>query len=421
MLTNLSFFILTILDGMFVGNGVGTDALGAVSLSMPYVNLIWALTTLITIGGVTVASVRLGRGDDAGASRAFMHALSMTGVLFALLSSLGMAFSRQIAGLLGANDTYRQMVSDYVFWYSLFLLPAALAPCLNNFARNDGDPSLSVAMAVTCTVSNIFLDWLLVFPLKRGVAGAAMATGFANVMGLLVVSTHYLRRKGRLRFIRFRPEPAQYLKILIRGLPEMISQFANPVTAFCMNRVLIRHLGNDAVNAYAVITYASALFASLMWGLTSGLQPLYGRSYGARDDAGLRFYFRTGQKLALIGGTAVFLLTFVIGRPLCRIYGADPAVVPIVAGALPKYCLNYVFAASSAVIAAYLFSTKRTQYAVAINTCRSLVFNALCISLLPLLLGYDFVWYTVAVAEAVCMGIALTLCRISEKNGIVYR
>lgn len=82
MIGNLSFFILTIVDGMFVGNGVGVDAFGAVSIAMPFVNLIWALSTLFNIGGVTVASVRFGRGDAKGANRAFMHALSANIVVF---------------------------------------------------------------------------------------------------------------------------------------------------------------------------------------------------------------------------------------------------------------------------------------------------------------------------------------------------
>ena len=142
MIGNLSFFILTIVDGMFVGNGVGADALGAVSIAMPFVNLIWALSTLFNIGGVTVASVRFGHGDAKGANRAFMHALSANIVVFLIISVTGMLMSKKIALLLGANETYLQMVSDYVFWYSVFLVSSTLGPCLNTFARNDQNPRL---------------------------------------------------------------------------------------------------------------------------------------------------------------------------------------------------------------------------------------------------------------------------------------
>ena len=187
-----------------------------------------------------------------------------------------------------------------------------------------------------------------------------------------------------------------------------------------MNRVLIG-IGDAYVNAFSVIGYAGSLFASLMYGLSGGLQPLYGQSYGAKDEKSLRYYLRNGLTMSIIGGIGLFALTFLIGKPICIIFGADAAAVEIVAQSLPKYCLNYVFAASSAVIASYLFSTKRTPYAVLLNVCRSMVLNFLCINILPLVFGEGFVWYTVAVAEAICLIIALVLWKISERQGIIYK
>lgn len=253
MLANISMFILTIVDGMFVGNGVGTDALGAVSLAMPFVMFLGAISVLFNIGGVAVAAVRFGRGDNNGANQAFMHSLSVNAATFSVIS---------------------------------------------------------------------------------------------------------------------------------------------------------------------VICYAASLFASPMYGLAGGLQPLYGLSYGAKDDASLKYYFKSGRRIALFGGLCIFALTFILGRPIGVLFGAEEAAIKIVETALPKYCLNYVFAASSSVIGAYLFSTKRTPYALALNICRSLVFNSVCINVLPRLFGYDFVWFTVAVAEGICLAIAMTLKNISEKTAL---
>lgn len=162
MLGNVCLFLLTIVDGMFVGNGVGPNALGAVSLAMPFVMLVSAITSLLNIGGVAVASVRFGRGDTKGANQAFMHSLSANAVVFALVSATGILFSHQIAALLGANDTYVQMVSDYIHWYSVFLLPTAIFYCLNTFARNDGNPNISLITSITVTACNIFGDWFRV-------------------------------------------------------------------------------------------------------------------------------------------------------------------------------------------------------------------------------------------------------------------
>lgn len=259
------------------------------------------------------------------------------------------------------------------------------------------------------------------YPLRMGVAGAAIATGIATTIGLFVALSHYIRKKGNLRIRKFRFEFPLLRKIMLRGVPEMIAQFANPITTFSMNRMLITYLGDLSVNAFSVISYAASLFASLMYGLAGGLQPLYGQSYGAKDDKSLRYYFRSGQRLALIGGLGIWALTFVLAKPACILFGAEEAAIEIVKASMPKYCLNYVFAASSSVIGAYLFSTKRTPYAITLNVCRSLVFNSVCINLLPHLFGYEFVWFTVAVAEASCFVIASVLRKVSERNGIIYK
>lgn len=420
MVSNAAFFVLTIVDGMFVGNGVGIDGLGAVSLAMPYVMLVSAVSVLFTIGGVAVAAIRLGRGDDQGANQVFMHSIAAIIGVFAVLTFAGTIFADQVASILGANATYHDMVSDYVFWYSLFLIPAGLFTCLSNFCRNDGDPRLSTDAALVCTGVNIFGDWLLVFPLQKGIAGAAFATGASQVFAVLILLTHYLRKKGKLRFHKFHVDFGLYKKILLRGLPEMVSQFAAPITTYSMNRVLIG-ISDAHVNAYSVIGYAGSLFVSLMYGLSGGLQPLYGQSYGAKDDKSLRYFIKSGLTMSSLGGIFIFVLTFFIGKPICMIFGADEAAINIVVDALPKYCLNFVFAASSAVIASYLFSTKRTQYAIPLNVCRSMVFNFLCINFLPLIFGVNFVWYTVAVAEGICLCIAIVLWRVSEKEGITYK
>ncbi|MDO5426161.1 MAG: MATE family efflux transporter [Eubacteriales bacterium] len=420
MISNVAFFILTIVDGMFVGNGIGTDALGAVNLAMPFVMLVGAVSALFAIGGVAVAAIRLGRGDNHGANQAFMHSVLEVLVIFTVLSVLGMVFSKQLAEVLGANETYRSMVSDYIFWYALFLVPSGLNTCLGSFCRNDGDPGLATIAALVCTSVNIFGDWLLVFPLQKGVAGAAFATGASQTISAFLILSHFLRKKGKLHFQKFKVEAALYRKIILRGLPEMVSQFAAPITTASMNRVLIG-ISDPHVNAFSVIGYIGSLFASLMYGLSGGMQPLFGQSYGAKDEKSLRYYLKSGLLMSAVGGIAAWILTFFIGKPVCVLFGAEASAVSIVVDALPKYCLNFVFATTSAVIAAYLFSTKRTQYAIPLNVCRSIVFNFLCINFLPLIFGKDFVWFTVVVAEGICVVIAVTLWKVSERDGIRYR
>lgn len=204
ILGNCAYFLFTIIDGIFVGQGVGTDALGAVNLVWPFVMVLNAIIMLTVVGGVTVSAVRIGRGDIAGANQAFMHSLAGTLTAAIIMTLIGTCLTSQIATLLGANETYHQLVCDYLFWYSLFAVPSGLMTFMNNYCRNDGSPVLVSVGSTIATGINIFLDWLFVFPLQKGLMGAAIATGISQTCGMLIVSTHFILRRGQLRVGRFR-------------------------------------------------------------------------------------------------------------------------------------------------------------------------------------------------------------------------
>ena len=175
ILGNCAYFLFTIIDGIFVGQGIGTDALGAINLVWPFVMVLNAFVMLTVVGGVTVSAVRIGRGDITGANQAFMHSLAGTLTVAVVMMLVGTCLTSEIATLLGANETYHRLVCDYLFWYSLFAVPSGMMTFLNNYCRNDGSPVLVSVASIVSTVINIFLDWLFVFPLQKGLMGAACA------------------------------------------------------------------------------------------------------------------------------------------------------------------------------------------------------------------------------------------------------
>lgn len=155
MLSNVCFFLFSVVDGIFVGRGIGSNALGAVNIVYPIVMVVGALLMLTTIGGVTITAVRLGRGDEEGANIAFMHSMILTFFIGAFFTVIGVFFARPICVLLGAGDTFLKLAADYLFWYSLFTIPSAMSQGLQGFCRNDGSPGLvTVAVVILpCVIS----------------------------------------------------------------------------------------------------------------------------------------------------------------------------------------------------------------------------------------------------------------------------
>lgn len=420
VLSQVCMFLFTIVDGIFVGNGVGATALGAVNIVLPYILILSALYMLVAVGGATVTAIRFGRGDKEGANLAFLHAFAAIFAVSVVLTVVGVCFTRQLGYLLGANEAYIDYVTDYTFWYSVFIIPAGLSILLQFFGRNDGASMLVMVSTAVCSALNIFLDWLFVFPMQMALKGAAIATGISQTVGFLMLLSHFVLKKGDLRIRRFRPDAKLFRKILMRGAPESIAQFASPVSILCLNYVMLRMIGEIAVNAFSVIGYIASFSVAVFYGVSEGAQPLIGNAYGEKNESDLKFYFRVSLLIAFVGSLLLYLLFLIVSPNICRLFGLDAETLAFTVQKLPKYAINFVFMSLNTILSAYLYSTKRTGAAVTLNLLRSFVFTVSVILILPALFGAELIWYTAAVYEALSLLAALLLVRATEKNGVVF-
>lgn len=421
ILSNACVFLFSVVDGIFVGNGAGSQALGAVNIALPFVLLAQALNAMASIGGVTVTAIRFGRGDTQGAQKAFMHSLTLNFIVGIFITLCGSVFTGAVSGLLGASGGYVQLVKEYIFWYALFAIPNAVSLNLQFFCRNDGSPGLVAIANVIGSGLNIFLDWLFVFPMQMGVMGAAVATGISQTVGLLVILTHYVFKKGVLRIKKYEPERSLFKKIIFRGLPEAIAQFSTPVTTLCMNRMLMATFGDLGINAFAIISYLSSFTMSIFFGASEGLQPLFGQAYGAKNDGELKHYYRAGQIISVIGSACCVAVYVIFPHFLCMLFGAEGETLEFTVAHMWEYCWGFIIGSVNTMMSAYFYSTKRSGQAIILNTIRSFVMNSVIIIMLPKIFGGAIVWHTFGIYEVLVLIIAVALKKYSERNGIIYK
>lgn len=421
ILTNACIFLFTIVDGIFVGRGVGTDALGAVNIVMPFVMIVTALTMLTSIGGVTVTAIRLGRGDKKGANDAFMHSLILTLFIAIIVTLIGTLGREPISKILGANDHYLPMVMEYMLFWALFAISNAVGVNFQSFCRNDESPMLVAISTILTTVLNIFLDWLFVFPLNMGIKGAAIATGISQTVGFLIVLSHFVFKKGDLKLAKFKPEVKLFKKVLFIGLPEMIAQFATPITTICLNTVLIKNLGDAGVNTFAVISYICSFVMSILFGASEGLQPLFGHAYEEKNEKDMKYYYKAGIIIVIFGSALCILFSLILAKPICILFGAEGNIIELAIKYMPQYIWAFIIAGVNTLISAYLYSTKRSGYAIILNIIRSFVINIAIIIGLTAIFGGNIIWYTFGISESLVLIISLVLVKLSEKNGIVYK
>lgn len=375
-------YLYNIVDGIFVGQGVGAAALGAVNIGVPFITLVVAIAAVLPMGGATVVAIRMGRGDKKGANHAFMTAFSLTVLLSVLLMVAGMAFSRQIVDLSGArelSDKMREMSAQYLFYYSAF----------------------------------IFLDWLFIFPLDMGIIGAAVASGLGQVFSVLVLLSHFVRKKGALRITVFRKDFLLMKKICKRGVPEAVTQLTTPVTAFCYNLMLARMVGDIGVSTFSVLSFIYSLANAILSGVAQGLQPLWGHCYGKQDTGEMGWYFHCGIIINSILSVLIYGTLFFFDKPVICIFNQDADLVQTASAVLPVFSLSFIPMGVNLIYTAYLFSTKRTGAANAIAISRGLIVKSLAIFCIPMFFGSDMIWIAPFIAEIVTFIFAARLCKVS--------
>lgn len=251
--------------------------------------------------------------------------------------------------------------------------------------------------------------------------GGAIATGISQTVGLLVILTHYVFKKGDLRICKYQPKGKLFRKIIFRGLPEGIAQFSTPVTTLCMNHSLMAAYGDIGINAFAIISYLSSFTMSVFFGASEGMQPLFGQAYGAKEDDNLRYYHRAGQIISIVGSALCVAVYVLFPHILCQLFGASGETLEFTSIHMWEYCWGFIVGSVNTMLSAYFYSTKRSGQAIALNIVRSLVMNSLIITFLPMIFGSAVVWHTFGIYEVIVLIIAISLKKASERKGIVYR
>lgn len=415
-------FLYNIVDGIFVGQGVGSAALGAVNVGVPFITAAMALAVMLPMGGATIIAVRTGQGDKEGANQAFMSALTMTTVISIVLTVIGMVFSKEIILMCGGNHLSSEMVdmaTQYLFYYMAFCFPMLMGPCLSAFVRNDGAPALAFVGLCAGAVTNIFLDWLFIFPFHWGIIGAAVASGLGQVISCLILLSHFFRRKGNLRIRKFRISFSLIGKICKCGLPEAASQLTTPVTSFCYNTVLASMVGDLGISTFSVLSFLFSLANAVLFGVAQGMQPLWGRSYGMRDKKSLRYYFRAALCVNVIASVVIVGLLTVFSRQAIMIFNSDPELVASGAKALPVFALSFIPMALNLIIAGYFFSIQQSIQANVISMSRGVVLKAIAIFAIPMLFGESVIWLSPFVAEAITFVMAGIIMAMDRKKNAI--
>ena len=218
--------LYTIIDGIFVGQGVGDSALAAVNLVMPFTIMLFGIATMFAVGGGDLVSKNIGSNNKDKAIKIFRQVFKFLLVLSVCISLISIVFSKQIVKALGATNNLVPLAATYLKYYSLFCIPNLIGIALNSFVRNDGRPKLAMISTLSGAVTNIVLDYIFIFPLGLGIKGAAIATGLGQIVTIAILIPHFISNKGILKFGNVRLEKEIIKEFINIGFPSFFAEIS---------------------------------------------------------------------------------------------------------------------------------------------------------------------------------------------------
>ena len=399
--------LVNITDGIFVGRGVGSDALAAVNMCAPMFMIATGLALMLGVGGSVVVSIHLSKHKVKAANINMTQAFTTLGILGLLLAAFPMVFPQLTFNLLGGTELLFPYMAHYMKWVAPTMFVFVLVCAGMFFIRLDGSPTYSMLCEAIPTLLNVVLDFIFIFPLKMGVEGAAFASAISMTVGFLMVMYYMLFRTKTLKF--YKPKFSHtaiglYLRnigyMAKNGFPSMLGELAMSCVVLTGNICFVKYLGEDGVAAFSVGSFCLPIIFMIGNSIAQSAQPILSYNYGSSQTVRVHQMYRLELIVGVAGGIILTLLGMVLCRPLASLFLEPGTNANMLASAgLPFFSIGFLFTTLNLVQTGYYQSLERAGKASMVMLLRGFVFMIPAFFLLPHVVGTKGLWLAIPVTE----------------------
>lgn len=413
--------VYNIIDGIFIGQGVGAEAIMGLALTGPLMSLTAAFGAMVGVGAATLMSVKLGQKDYGTAQKILGNVVIMNLTLGIVLGLLLLVFINPILRFFGASDVTLPYARNFMSIILVGNVVTHMYLGLNALLRSTNRPQKAMCATIGTVVLNCILAPIFIFVLGWGIRGAATAT----IMAQMIMLTWQLRlfsNKDELIHLSrsiIKLDVKIVKESLLVGLPQFLINLCACLVAAMMTRSLTTYGGDMAVGAFGICNRFILFIVMVVIGLNQGMQPIAGYNFGARR------YDRVLGVLgkALIFGSVITLAGFVIGvffpTPFVSVFAKDsPQLIKLSAHALSCMVMMFPIVGIQIVSTAFFQSIGYAPKSIFLSLTRQLIFLVPAIFILPHMYAdpLEGLWHAAPVADGLASVLAITLLVLQVKK-----
>lgn len=400
----------TMVDGLFVSNLIGTNALSAINLTAPIIQLVTAISTMLATGGSAVIMKKMGKQKVKEAKEDFTFLILVNVIVGFIMCGLGYILMEDIFAGMNLSFDVAGYCIEYLSCYLLFTVPILL---MNNFTLYmiaSEKATLSLICSVTGGILNMVLDYVFITKFNMGISGAALATGLGYsvtaVVGLFVFS----QKKNLLHF----KKPVFRFKVLIsaatNGCSEMATALVTGIITMMFNWTMLHYVGEDGVAAVTIIMYVLMFASSLYTGYSYGVAPMISFYYGEQNHDKLKKLVTISLKVIGVISLLTVAASFILTKPLVSVFARPDNPVYDLAVTGNKICTIALFFIGFNIFASGMFTALSNGIVSAILAfSRSFVFMLITMIILPIFLGINGIWLATPAAELMALALSMSM------------
>ena len=400
----MSFY--TMVDGLFVSNLIGTDALSAINLTAPVISIVTAVSTMLATGGSAVIMKKVGEKKTREANEDFTFLIIVNIIVGLMMSCFGYLIMDSLFESMDLSEKVFGYCHTYLSRYLIFTVPILL---MNNFTLYmiaAGKSALSMICSVAGGVLNMILDYVFISVLDMGIAGAAVATGLGYSVTATVGFLLFSKETSLLHFVKPKFRKSTLKNAAANGSSEMATALVTCIVTMMFNYTMLKYVGENGVAAITIIMYVLMFATSLYTGYSYGVAPMISFYYGEQNNIKLKKLIHLSLKIIGIVAVTATVLSVILTKPLVSVFSRPGNEVYDLAVTGNRICSAALIFIGFNVFASGMFTALSNGLISAVLAfSRSFVFMVIAMLVLPALLGVNGVWLANPVAEyaAICL------------------
>ena len=390
-----------LIDTIFVGQWIGSDAIAAINVVLPVSFFIAALGMSIGIGGASIISRSLGEKNSLKAENTFGNQITLTFILTIAVVIVGLAFVDQIIPLFGGKGSLFEIAKTY-YVIVLYGVPV-LAFCMmsNNTIRAEGKPKNAMYAMMIPSVTNLLLDYIFIKVFGWGMMGAAWATTISYGFCASYIAYFFFSKHTSLhpKLKDFSLKLSLVKEIASLGSVTLTRQAMVSITILLVNNILFSFGGESSIAVYAILSRMLMFATFPILGITQGFLPIAGFNYGAKKWIRVRKAINISIGYATLLASLIFVVIFFFAESIPNIFSDNQYVANHAPTALRYVIVALPIIGIQLIGAAYFQAIGKALPALLLTLSRQGIFFIPLLFILPRFYGVNGVWMAFPIAD----------------------